>query len=104
MNFSLANLIIGALFMPAGLWVVLRAFILNRDVWRLTFVERKFGMGTGVLAYQLVGSVLILLGALTAIGIIDANKMLFSQFKPPVQTQSSRSGLPQPGGEVQVAQ
>jgi uncharacterized membrane protein YidH (DUF202 family) len=91
MNFSFENTLIGIISIIIGVAMIVNAFALNHHVYFLDFVERKFGSGTGTLAYRLIGLGLCILGIFVILGVIS--------FSP---NQSSLTGGNNGSNNIQV--
>jgi hypothetical protein len=54
-----------------GFLIIKNAYYLNHQMFFLDFWEKKFGQGTGTNGYQLIGLMLVILGAFSMLGILD---------------------------------
>ena len=88
----IANIIIGLIFAAAGAAFIIYAYPLNKKVLFLSWVEKKWGMGTGPTAYKLIGLVCIISGVCSIIGWLDLATPILSSFKDntqPAQNQTT---------------
>jgi hypothetical protein len=66
-----ANIIIGLIFGAIGMALIVYAYPLNKKILFLSWVEKKYGQGTGPTAYKMLGLVLIFVGICAIIGWFD---------------------------------
>lgn len=78
------SVIIGIIGIVLGLAMIRYSYYLNHQVFFLDFIERKFGSGTGTLAYRFIGLSLCLIGMLVMFGIVNVTKSSFGN--PPGST------------------
>ena len=77
----IANIIIGLIFGAAGAAFVVYAYPLNKKVLFLSWVEKKWGMGTGPTAYKVLGLFCIIAGVCAIIGWLDLATPILGGFK-----------------------
>ena len=70
-GFNFENIIIGIIGCIGGTLIIKEAFHINHHIYFLDFIERKYGPGSGVTAYRLIGLATCILSILAMIGIID---------------------------------
>jgi hypothetical protein len=98
MAFSLPNIILGLLSAALGLWMVKDAFHINHHILFLGWVERKYGPGMGVTAYQILGVIFILFGFFVGFGFLDLFGAAFPEqptTEAPTRFQSGTGGRTQ---------
>ncbi len=99
MNFNVGNIILGLVGIAIGILMIKEAFNLNHHFFFLDFVEKKFGGGTGTLAYRIVGFLVCVFSIFVMLGIIDPNGQNINQLNnnnTPVQIQTNptnRNGI-----------
>lgn len=103
MNFSFPNMIAGLICFVMGILMVKEAFNINQKILFLGWVEQKYGPGTGVLAYQLLGIAFCCLGFFTFFGYIDLFGSAFADNSKPV-TQDTRFIPGSPNGGSIIAE
>lgn len=69
MDFS--NFLIGVCFMALGTFMMVKAFYLNHQIYFVEFAERKWGPGSGTLAYRYMGFALVIFSVFVIIGRIN---------------------------------
>jgi hypothetical protein len=79
---TIANIIIGLIFGSAGVAFIIYAYPLNKKVLFLSWVEQKWGMGTGPTAYKTLGLFCIILGICSIIGWIDLATPILGKSQP----------------------
>jgi hypothetical protein len=77
----IANIIIGLIFGAAGAAFIVYAYPLNKKVFFLSWVEQKWGMGTGPSAYKILGLTLIILGVCSIVGWINLATPILGSFQ-----------------------
>jgi hypothetical protein len=80
---SIANIIIGLIFGAAGAAFIVYAYPLNKKILFLSWVEQKWGMGTGPTAYKMLGLFCIILGICSIIGWVDLATPILGKPQPP---------------------
>jgi hypothetical protein len=88
---TIANIIIGLIFGAAGAAFIIYAYPLNKKVLFLSWVEKKWGMGTGPTAYKMLGLLCIIAGVCAIIGWLDLATPILGSFKgdpKPTQVQN----------------
>ena len=70
---ELNSIVIGLIGIVVGIALIKYSYYLNHQVYFLDFVERKFGGGTGTLAYRLVGASVCLLSIFIMFGIVKVS-------------------------------
>ena len=91
---SIANIIIGFIFGAAGAAFIIYAYPLNKKILFLSWVEKKWGMGTGPTAYKMLGLICIVAGICAIIGWLDLATPILGSFKgdpKPIQNQPIQS-------------
>lgn len=78
---SIANIIIGLIFGAAGVAFIIYAYPLNKKILFLSWVEKKWGMGTGPSAYKILGLICIVAGICAIIGWLDLATPILGGFK-----------------------
>jgi hypothetical protein len=78
----IANIIIGLIFGAAGAAFIIYAYPLNKKVLFLSWVEQKWGMGTGSTAYKMLGLFCIVLGICSIIGWVDLATPILGKPQP----------------------
>jgi hypothetical protein len=97
---SIGNLIFGFCGIGGGFFVLTRAYYLNHQIYFLAFAERKWGPGSGTLAYRAIGLGLMIFCIFVITGYID----LFPAGASTIQTNNSTSPLPSSNsGPIQIA-
>jgi hypothetical protein len=84
----IANIIIGLIFGAAGAAFIIYAYPLNKKVLFLSWVEKKWGMGSGPTGYKMLGLVCIIAGVCAIVGWLDLATPILGSFKsepPPIQ-------------------
>jgi hypothetical protein len=71
MNFNITNIIIGLIGIAIGVLTLKEAYYINNHIYFLDFIERKYGPGTGTLAYRLIGLLTCVLSIFVIVGLID---------------------------------
>ncbi len=85
----IANIILGLIFGAAGAAFIIYAYPLNKKVLFLSWVEKKWGMGTGPTAYKIIGLICIVVGICSIIGWLDIATPILGGFKnDPKPTQN----------------
>jgi hypothetical protein len=87
----IANIIIGLIFGAAGAAFIIYAYPLNKKVLFLSWVEKKWGMGTGPTAYKILGLLSIIAGVCAIVGWLDLATPILGSFRgdpKPVQNPS----------------
>jgi hypothetical protein len=79
MRFTLGGTVIGVIMIAIGTYLISDAYNLNHKVLFLGWAERKWGPGSGTLAYKIIGMVLIGFAFLIITG-------LFNPFANPLDT------------------
>ena len=69
--FSVANLILGIIGFSGGIATIYYAFYINHHIFFLNFIESKYGGGSGVTAYRLIGLAMCIFSLFVLIGRID---------------------------------
>jgi hypothetical protein len=88
----IANVIIGLIFGAVGVAFILYAYPLNKKILFLSWVEQKYGQGTGSTAYKLLGLVLLFAGICAIIGWLDLAKPILGAFEgSPSQSSPSKA-------------
>jgi hypothetical protein len=67
----LANFLIGVCLMGLGIFMMIKAYYLNHQIYFLEFAERRFGAGGGTLAYRYIGLGLVIFSVFVIIGRIN---------------------------------
>lgn len=99
MGFNIGNIILGGLGVALGILIMKEAFYINHHLFFLDFVEKKFGGGTGTLAYRIVGLVLCFFSIAVMIGLIDPNQRNVSGGgDSTVKIQNNGAKIPGSGG------
>jgi hypothetical protein len=89
-----ANIIIGLIFGSAGAAFIIYAYPLNKKILFLSWVEKKWGMGTGPTAYKMLGLLCIIAGVCAIIGWLDLATPILGSFKDdpkPIQNSTIQS-------------
>jgi hypothetical protein len=82
----IANIIIGLIFGAAGAAFIVYAYPLNKKILFLSWVEKKWGMGTGPTAYKMLGLFCIILGVCSIIGWVDLATPILGKPQPKEST------------------
>jgi hypothetical protein len=96
----IANIIIGLIFGAAGAAFIIYAYPLNKKVLFLSWVEKKWGMGTGPTAYKIIGLICIVAGVCAIIGWLDLATPILGSFKgdpKPIQNSTIQPTQQIPG-------
>lgn len=83
MRFTWNGTIIGTIMIAIGTYLIYDAYNLNHKVLFLGWAERKWGPGSGTLAYKIIGLVLALFAFLIITG-------LFNPFANPLDTLAGK--------------
>jgi hypothetical protein len=102
MYFSWSNFFVGILGIAIGVYLIKDSFNLNHHVLFLGWVEKKYGPGSGTLAYKLIGLGVIIFSTFVAIGQINFVESAFgggstqstqNTTQTVIQTPANRSGI-----------
>ena len=77
----IANITLGLIFGAAGASFIIYAYPLNKKVLFLSWVEKKWGMGSGPTAYKILGLICIIVGVCSIIGWLDIATPILGSFK-----------------------
>ncbi len=76
------NSLVGVVGIAGGIYIVKEAFYINENLIRLGWVEQKFGPGTGVFAYRILGLGIIIFSFFVTLGKINVLSTQPFQTKP----------------------
>jgi len=68
---SIGNIILGLLGIAGGVYMMKEAYYLNHHVYFLSWAERKWGPGSGTLAYRFIGLALTIFAVFVITGWVD---------------------------------
>jgi hypothetical protein len=84
-SLTFGNITATAILVATGTYFVAQAYHLNHHVVFLGWVERKWGPGSGTIAYKIAGLALILLATLIITGVVNV-------FEDPLQRLDRAQG------------
>jgi hypothetical protein len=103
MYFSWSNFFVGIIGIAVGVYLIKDSFNLNHHVLFLGWVEKKYGPGSGTLAYKLIGLGVIIFSTFVAIGQVNLVESAFgggstttsqtNANQTVIQTPTGRSGI-----------